>query len=206
MHISPSNLIRWSGIAAIVGGILVVATRVAEIALFGRVPSSVIATSDGFLAVGILGLAGTVLPFLGIVGWYARAWNRTGPFGLITFLTSFIGTGLALGVNWTYAFALPALAEYAPAFVDANYPGLLGNALVISYAIAQLGWVLMGISILATKVLPRWSGVVIILSVVLIPLLGLSHQRLPLLTNILIGAGPIALGWALWMVKDAART
>jgi hypothetical protein len=57
---------------------------------------------------------------------------------------------------------------------------------------------LVALIIIIRKPLPRWVGVVMILSYVIMLGFGLTHRNLPILTNIMIAAGPIAFGYAVF--------
>ena len=199
MILNPTSLIRWTGVAGMAGGLLIVLTRVAEVALFGDMPLSEQATGRGFPLVGALGLAGSLLVYLLILGLYARIASRAGYFGLFAFLTAFVGTGLGLGMNWTYAFALTALAQTDPSFVDAGFPGLLGTGIISAAGVGLLGWILMGLSSLRAGVLPRWPAGVLVASAILLMLpFGSRTGFSGIATNALIAAGPAAFGYALW--------
>jgi len=81
---SSSNLIRWSGLVALVGGVLVIVTDVAEFILFGGQTFDVAVTTRAwFFLVQGLELVSFLLVLLGLIGLYARQAERTGSLGLI---------------------------------------------------------------------------------------------------------------------------
>ncbi len=206
MRFNPELLIRWSGLAGMAGGLFIVLTRVAEVALFGGLPLSEQAANRRFLLVGTLGLTGSLLVYLLILGLYARMASRAGYFGLFAFLAAFVGTGLGLGMNWTYAFALPAFARMDPAFVDAGFPGLLGTGVLYAVGLGLLGWILLGLASLRAGVLPRWPAGVLIASAILLTLpIGSRAGISGIATNALIAAGPAAFGYALWAERSIGQ-
>jgi hypothetical protein len=195
---SNKTLVKLSGLSGIVGGLLVIATRVVEKGLFGSIPESQKIASDQFIVVGLLGLVASLLVVLSVSGAFALLGKRLNLWETFAYLLYFIGALLGLGSNWAYAFATQQMARTTPEFVDAVYPGLLGAGLQYSYLIAFVGMFLVSLIIIIRKPLPRWVGVVMILSYVIMLGFGLSHRNLPILTNTMIAAGPIAFGYAVF--------
>jgi hypothetical protein len=200
-YMSNRMLIKLSGISGIIGGLLVILTRVVEIGLFGTIPESQKLASENFIIVGILGLLGSLLIVLEISGAYALLCKRFNLWETFAYIMYYIGALLGLGSNWTYAFAVQQMARTSPEYVDAVYPGLLGAGLQYSYGIAFIGMSIVAMIIILRKPLPRWVGVVMILSYLIMLGFGLSHRHLPILTNIMIAAGPIAFGYAVFIDK-----
>ena len=143
-RMNSQALIRWSGLSAILGGVLIVLARVAQVALFGNSPLAEHASSPGFVpAVGLPGYVSGVFLLLGVVGLYARQYDRHRVFGLISFLVAFAGISLSNDANWVYAFGSPLLDRLDPAllgldFLDPRW-GALGPAFLISYLAGGLG-------------------------------------------------------------------
>ena len=64
----------------------------------------------------------------------------------------------------------------------------------------------MGALTLASRVLPRWVGLAIIISLVLTMLVPLeTHGPEGIVVNMLLSAGPIAAGVALWAEKETGE-
>jgi hypothetical protein len=143
-----------------------------------------------------------------VVGLYARQARQAGRFGLAAFLIAFAGLSLSFGGNWAYAFAAPELAKAAPGVLDnpTAFSSVLSAGLMVSYLLGVAGWLLMGVATLTARVLPRWPAVTMIVSIILVgvmlPLFGSLSPAVKILFNVLISAGPAALGYAVWMEKD----
>jgi len=115
---TTSKLIRWSGLAAIVGGLLYVAFGVVASALGLSYDPSVV-TTGGWVFWNTVLLAGVVLVLLGLVGLYLRQAEAAGNLGFIGFLVAFIGQALIVGPTLVAGFLLPGVAREAPALLEA---------------------------------------------------------------------------------------
>jgi len=164
---SSSNLIRWSGLAGLAGGILVAVFDVAEFVVIGGRPESAAAGTSAVIIVRVAFLVPIVLTMLALVGLYARQAEQAGTLGLVAFLVAFIGTAMVFGLQWSAAFIGPWLAEAAPGLVDAEPSGLLTAAFLLSFLLFALGWLLFGLASLQARVLPRGAAVPLIAGAVL---------------------------------------
>lgn len=191
---SSSNLIRWSGLAASVGGVLFVVLVVAFVVLLGDQPDSVAATTSTYVILEVLFLVAAVLIFLGLVGLYARQAEQAGTLGLIAFLAAFIGTALFFGFEWASTFVVPALAETAPDFLDAEPSGVLAAGFILTFVLFALGWLLFGLASLRARVLPRGSAVLLMIGAVLFLLAGFFLE----LFGVVFGVALAWMGYALW--------
>ena len=161
-----SDLIRWSGLAAILGvALLVVSDFLGFTVLSGELTE--VATTGAYLADGSARVLGGVLLLLGLVGLYARQSEVSGALGLVAFLIAFTGTALIAGTWWTNAFVAPSLATDAPAFLEAGPTGVLGVAYTLSFALAAVGWLLFGLVSLRARVYPRPAVVVLMVGAAL---------------------------------------
>ena len=84
---AASNLLRWSGLAALVGSVLIVVANV--VAFLGGVNAGTISRGVYFFVASLF-LPGLVLVLLGLVGLYASRAQATGALGLIGLLYVFI--------------------------------------------------------------------------------------------------------------------
>ncbi len=192
---SSSNLIRWSGLAALVGGVLVVVYDVLDAALFpGEQVSGAMATSSWFI-VQILSLVGLVLITLGLVGLYARQVEQGETLGLVAFLVAFIGTVMVSGSVWSEAFIGPVVAEAAPELVGANPSGVVAAGIILAFGLFALGWLLFGLASLRAGVLPRGAALLLMVGAVLFFVV--SSLEFPGST-IVMGAALVWMGYALW--------
>jgi hypothetical protein len=192
---SSSNLIRWSGLAALLGGVLIAVFDVAEFVLIGGQPESVAAGTSALIIVRVAFLVPIVLVILGLVGLYARQAEQVGSLGLIAFLVALTGTVMVFGVQWTSAFVGPWLAQVAPELLDAEPAGLLGAGFILSFVLLALGWLLFGLVSLQATVLPRGAAVLLMVGAVLLFVLLLLDVPG---SSVVFGASLAWMGYALW--------
>ena len=81
---SSSHLIRWSGLALIVGGVLLIVTDFLELLVVGYDLVET-ATTGTYAIVTVLTLLGTVLLLVGLVGLYVCQSEAAGLLGLVAF-------------------------------------------------------------------------------------------------------------------------
>jgi hypothetical protein len=81
---SSSHLIRWSGLALIVGGVLLIVTDFLELLVVGYDLVET-ATTGTYAVVTVLTLLGTVLLLVGLVGLYVCQSEAAGLLGLVAF-------------------------------------------------------------------------------------------------------------------------
>jgi hypothetical protein len=206
---TSSNLIRWSGLSALVGGALAVAFDVINAVLFpGEQGSQVMLTSSWFI-VQILGLVALALITLGLVGLYACQAQRAGTLGLIAFVIAFAGMLMVFGLSWGEPFLGPLVAEQAPGLLSMEPSGTLAVGSILSIALFALGWLLFGLASLRARVLPRGAAVLVIVGSLLSFIL--TSLDLPL-WSVVLGAALVWMGYALWsgtsepaLVAEAAR-
>ena len=178
-----SNLIRWCGMAAMLGGMLWIVAAI----ITASKPQGCIDPECDVLAmrdtsdVALLLLLALLLSAIGLAGVFIRARNngrldRWGQIGLV--LSS---VGLALLV---LGMVLSAISEVF--WVLAPLGGL---ALVIGLA-------LVGIAALRMEVLPRWAAVLLVIGS--LGMLGFNDQNAQALMAIPFGIGWLAVGYALW--------
>ena len=204
---SSTKLIRWGGLALMLAGVF--------LALFfllhpggGDPPTVAAALNSLYGAEHTLGVAAMVLMLFGVVGLYAHWIANWGRLGLIGFLLSFIGTALLLGVIFFDAYFVPIIAADAPKLLDTKgplntLPGVL--ALALPGVIWGVGFILLGIAIMRTSVLPRWGGLLLIIGAIVLNLPPQPIGPVPLFV-LTIGAivfcvGLALLGYALWSEK-----
>jgi hypothetical protein len=208
---STKRLLRWSGLALMLGGILQVLSSVThppgETAQYALDPLWVPAHWLG-------GIAYLLIP-LGLMGLYARQSEKVGLPGLIGFILSFVGfTLLAGGLIYFSVVLVPFLAVRGmDSLVDPKGPLFTSSTsqLVGGLAVFSLlpGLLLLAIATLRARVLPRWGAWLVILFIplgivagALIFVIGTSFQGiLQVLVGCLLGFGLAAWGWALWSEK-----
>jgi hypothetical protein len=148
---SSSDLIRWSGLAAMVAAAsLVVGDLLNLTVLFSPESFSEEAQTGSYIFRQALFLLGVTLLLLGLVGLYVRQSQAAGTLGLVGFLVAFAGTVLVAGFLWAGTFITPALATEVPEFLDARAPPGFFPALIT----CGVGWLLFGIATLRARVYP----------------------------------------------------
>ncbi len=189
---SSSDLIRWSAIAAMVGGVSLAIADLFAMVTFGDKFSETV-TIGTYALDTVLDLIALILLLLALVGLYVRQAEVTGPLGLVGFIVAFVGTVLVAGFAWTGLFIAPYLAAHTPELLDSGEapPGLLPT--FIPFAV---GWLLFGIASLRGRVYPRWVAILLIV--------GAVPSILPL-TQVVLGVAVAVLGLYLFAGRDAAE-
>ena len=169
---STSSLIRLAGLAALISGVLAAIGDVLGLVVdFENVQS---ATTAGYAVVFMLYLLSTALLLLGLVGLYTSQSEAVGILGLVGFLVAFLGTVLLAGALWFELFITPALATEAPELLEAEL-GLPGFILMLLFG--AVGWVLFGVATLRAGVYPRWAAILLTVGGVIaflpVPLVGI---------------------------------
>jgi hypothetical protein len=183
--VSGSTLIRWSGMAALLGGALfigaILVTLLSTLLLFGPSGPSGLAAA-AFYTQSVLLLIGESLLVLGLVGLYVRQSEEAGIVGFISFLVAFFGLALGLAnVSWS---------------------DLLG----------AFGWALFGAASLQAGIYPRPAAILLVIGAIaaglLTPLLGSVGGGLlgyvGVLATIVLNAAIAWLGFSLFTRKGLA--
>lgn len=130
---TSSNLLRWSGLAALIAGALFVLVNLITLLVmsFGQGPF------DLLIRAVISPLAGTLL-LLGLVGLYIHQAEVTDVIGLTGFLLAFFSTGLAMAGNaWANLLADLGWALFGVSSFQARvYPPAAAILLVIGALLA----------------------------------------------------------------------
>ena len=168
-----SDLIRWSGLAAILGAALLLISDLLSFTVLSGDLTEIV-TTGAYLADGGTRVLAGILLLLGLVGLYARQAEASGVPGLVAFLLAFAGTALILGTWWTNAFVAPVLAQENSRLLETGPTGVMGVAFTLSFALAAVGWLLFALVSLRTRVYPRAAVVVLVLGAALmfVPLPG----------------------------------
>ncbi len=106
---STSSLIRWSGLALVLGGLLVAAHLLSHPDT--QVAGAHLAMSSGWSISHSLHFYGAIFVLLGVVGLYARQADRAGGLGVIGFVLALIGAGLYVGTGMITAYIWPLLGR-----------------------------------------------------------------------------------------------
>lgn len=163
-----AKYIRWGGLAAILGGALLLIADGWGLAqeIFGTGPEkfSEQAATTSWTAMSVLFMSGGILILLGLVSVYARQAEEAGIFGIVGFLAAFVSMALVVGVFWTFTFVAPSAAIEAPAFLDneqAAGPLMLG--FMLTFMSFPVGLALFGLATFRARVFPRAAAAVLTL-------------------------------------------
>jgi len=147
---------------------------------------------------------------LGLIGLYVRQMDRMAWLGLVGFVLAFIGTAFAGAIQFMVATVIPVVAEKAAAiFPQVRKPPTFAVPLLaLGFG---LGYVLFGIASMRAGVLPRWSGLLLSIGVLLFILAEVSREAslfsgaLPHVIGdsgaAVFGLGLAWMGYALWSEK-----
>ena len=204
MTITPSSLIRWAGLCAVMAGIIFVGIQpIHPLDALSSVNTS---------AWGIITPLKTLMCLLfliGITGMYARQVKESGWLGLIGYLMLSLCWALELVFIFAEAFIIPPLASVAPKFVEGffgifnSHPvamklGALPALWNLVGAMYILGSLVFGIATFRAGVLPRWASGLLIAAAVLTPMAFLLSHPLNRIVAVPTGLALAWLGYALW--------
>ena len=144
MQITPSNLIRWSGLSAVGGGALFVAIQPIH-------PPEILAsfTTSTWAIVHYVGVAMCFLILLGITGIYARQVKEVGWLGLAGFLL--FGLMWALTASFKFGaatFRAGVLPRWAGAGLAVGTVAPLVLSLLLPHAFIRLAAIPVGIALI----------------------------------------------------------
>lgn len=191
----PAMLLRLTGLAVMVAGVLFAVTEGIESLLFPLDQ----ALSERFVHPGLLVIEAvswlySALLLIGLIGLYIRQAERAGVFGFITFLLTFLGVALNVGSLWSAVMIFPQLAMVAPEFLDqlqTNPPRIAGIVIMLSLFLSGAGWVLFGLASVRANVLPRTAAALVTIGYVAI-------LFVPVIPANLVGVGLVWMGHSLW--------
>lgn len=192
---SSSNLVRWSGLATVVGAALLIVLDLAEFILIGGQPESAVAANSALVIVRATYMLAITLISLGLVGLYAIQTEQAGTLGLIAFLVAYFGIVMIAGAQWGAAFLGPWLAEVAPDILDTEPSAFFIAGLVLSFLLFALGWLLFGLASLRARVLPRGASILMMVGAVLF--FAMLFLELPGST-VVFGVALAWMGYVLW--------
>jgi hypothetical protein len=140
---------------------------------------------------------------LGLVGLFVRHIGWIGWFGMTAFVFAFAGTAMFGGEAHLAATAFPFIAENDAALFESFLRSPTGAVLGLAGMLLLLvGYIMLGIVLFRVALSPRWSAVMLPAGWLI--LVGAPPGQLltRLAGAILVGAGLIAQGWALWSSQE----
>ena len=193
MHkVKISRLLHRGGLAIILAGVLWMAFA---LVLSSRPEGCVGAACDlpgrtyrtwGPLAPALFIAAALLL----IGGMVAVVWNRPrfGMLGRVGLLLSAVGGALIASGT-----AIQAL------FFNGDFP-LMPFFVIPGWLALIMGFLLLGIALLRSRVVPRWAGGLLLLSALV--LLGFNDQDVRVLLAVPLGLSWVVVGACLWITQD----
>jgi hypothetical protein len=189
----PANVMRLAGLAAVLVGVLALITELLNLYLYATTsedPFSEVAASATFVIQSVFLSVLAMLLLVALVGLYASQAEAVGVLGSVGFLVALVGTALFVGGMWDGVFLFPALAQDAPAFMDADPTFLEKVGSTLSTVLLVVGWLVFAVATLRARIYPRAAAVLL--------LVGTVVGAIPLpLTTILFGAAVAWMGVAL---------
>ena len=170
---SSSNLFRWSGLATILGGVLLPMSWVLRFVFGVQRPIS-----------GTVEFVGTILLVFGFMGVYGVQHKETGILGFLGFLLVIIHKCSALGECWLQ-----------------DGGDLTGVTVVLGPLVGVtmlLGFILLGIGSWKANKLPRWTAVLWVIGGMLIVPGFLVQPMLVVIGGVIQGTGFVGAGVKLW--------
>ena len=210
MKLMTPRLIRWSGLAAIVGGVIFACIQPIH-------PPDVLAsvTTTMWMVIISLKLVMCFLFLAGIMGLYVRQADKVGWLGLAGFLMLSLSWLLQVGFVFVELFVLPVLATTAPQFVESflgifnGSPGDMNiGALPAVFGMVGilylLGGLAFGIATLRARVLPRWPAGLLAAAAAITPAAALLPHQLQRYAAVPMGIALIWLGYVLFKQRQAS--
>jgi len=172
---SSSNLFRWSGLATILGGILLPMSWILRFVFGAQRPIT-----------GTVEFIATILLVFGFMGVYGFQHEETGVLGFIGFLLVTISNCVALGECW--------LQNGETTAITAVLGPLVGITML-------LGFILLGKGSWKAGKLPRWTSVLWVIGGAMIVPGFVVQPMLVVIGGMLQGAGIVGAGIRLWSGK-----
>ena len=213
MSITPSTLTRVGAVALALAGLIFIVIQPLH-------PHEDVAsiTTSTWAVVHIMSLAMAVLGLAGITALYLTQVKRMGWLGLLGYVLFALFFITQAAVNFAEAFILPLTAGGSPEVTE-DVASLFTNGYVLQTDVGPLaivsilgsvlylgGGVLFGAAVIRARVLPLWTGILLIaaavasLSAVVIPHELARYAAVPM------GVALVALGGALWLQQSTRST
>jgi len=212
MTITSTTLTKAAGMAAITAGLIFIGVQVGH----PHVDAESVTTTEVAVRTSFKVLM-TALALVGFTGMYLWQITKAGVLGLVGYVV--IGAGYLLITSTTVAtgFALPAIADTNPDYVNdaitaatGGTPtgdiGLLQPILQLQGAFYLAGGMLFGIALFRARVLARWAAALLAvggLASVVLSQMPDAFYRLLAVPN---AVAMIGLGYSLWNVARATQT
>ncbi len=201
--VTASKVIRSTGVAAVVAGLLFVVIQPLH-------PADVLASvsTDAWRMIHYGSLTMVLLFVVGLIGIYARQVEELGWLGLAGLITLSLGLLLTAGLGVVEVFVLPLLVDSEPDFVNGFLGMVAGEPTGADMGVMPTLWsassvgflagtFLFGIANLRAGILSRWaSGIFAFGMLVSAPVVALLDT--PRVAAVPVGIGLAWLGYSLW--------
>ena len=204
MTITPSGLLRAAGLSAAASGLLFALVQLIH-------PLETVANVDTGAWVGThyLSILMCVLGMVGVTGIYLRQVREAGLLGLAGYLMLCSFFMLTAGFQFIEAFALPEMADDAPALVtnflaiplekDTGDLGAVVSIWPITGFLYLAGGLTFAISLFRARILARWAIVVLAAATTVTPLaVAVVPHSAARLFAFPMALAMIGLGLSLW--------
>jgi hypothetical protein len=196
-------LLRWSGLALVAGGLLMVVATALHPSR--ETPTTIVEAEVRLVAAHVLFTLSSLLVLLGLPGLYGAASVRMGRLGLVGFLAAFTGTML-IAVSGNFGFLAPVLASESPQTIDAINRYLPEVALnVVAFGGFVVGFVLFGMAMAKTASFPWPSGLLVavgapsqVVGFALSQSVSPALWAVAVLGSVALGAGLAWPGYRMW--------
>jgi hypothetical protein len=193
---SESPLSKYAGPIAVIAGGLFAVVHVGQFLVMDRSDLVAMMKDPVFLVFNAAYTITFPLLLIALVALYWRQAGETGLFGAVAFCTATTGTVALAGDMWFEGFAVPWLAQVAPAVFSADRSGsLLMAAWLVSVVLFSLGWILFGLASLRARVFPRALSVAVVIG----GLIGFQAAMPP--WGVALGLAVAAVG--VWLIRQA---
>lgn len=193
-----SPLTRLAGPLALAAGVLIV---VAQLVMLPFDPKDHVPTSTDpvFQIGGGIYMAGFITLMLALIGAYGHGLHKAGRLGTAAFIAAVVGTMMLGGDLWFETFAIPWIADEAPAAFDTDPTIVLGLGAIASYLSFAIGWVLFGVAGYRSGAFPKSISVAIIVG----GAIGFQALLAPYAIPLALAVGSLGV----WMIRSrsAAR-
>lgn len=207
---SPRFLFRASGMALLAGSLLGLIWIILSGVILPLTQADSFA-SPWFLVASLLMLVTTLVILPGLIGMYIYQLEHTGWVGLAGALLICLGILLfGIGFGYVSATVIPWLTTHAPELLTGALPPLLIVFVVASVLMVAVGAIPLGIATMRAAVLPRWAGLLLILSGIAglasaLPLPD-TAKNYPVIASVaLFFLGTGWIGYALWAERAAQQ-
>lgn len=201
-------LLRWSGLALVAGGLLLVVATALHPSR--ETPATILEAEGRLVAAHVLFTLSSLLVLLGLPGLYGAESERMGRLGLVGFLLAFMGNTL-IAVSGNFGFIAPVLAAESPETIyaiNAYLPVVALNG--VAFGGFVVGFILFGMAMAKAATLPRSAGLLVavgapsqVVGLAVALTVAPALWTVAILGSVALGAGLAWPGYRMWQ-KPAA--